>query len=473
VSIYSEDGMKSPMNSRCPRGSQGLTWSVIAAVFSIVFATVACNRSEEQPQKGRAGKGPAAVHVHTTGVQKFSVQRQVDLAGTLASPDLAKVSSEAPGIVREVLVELGTEVKPGQLLVRLEPREMQLSLDRAVSQLRQTEAQLGITADRKEPLPDEEISAVRTAIANRDDARAQLARAKRLAAQKLLPQADVDTAETRVKVTEAGYSAALENVHSLKATLQERRTAVELAQKKLNDCQIKAPVAGAVSERLVQTGEFIRENTPVVSLVQINPLKLKTAVQERYAGLIEQGMQVQFSVESYPNEKFPGRVAFISPSVDQATRTFPVEILVDNSARRLKPGFFAKGVILTKTEEVFGVPENAISTLAGVSNVFVIDGDKVRQQPISLGTRQDKLVEVSEGLKGNEILANTNLNQLATGTAVDYVHPKEEADLDRAEPTSAPEGAKPAEDQAPRPEGRRGKKGAPGERPATDEGGRI
>jgi HlyD family secretion protein len=446
---------------------------VIAAVFSIVFATVACNRSEEQLPTGRAGKGPSAVHVRTTGVQKIAVQRQVDLAGTLASPDLARVSSEAPGIVREVLVELGTEVKAGQVLVRLEPREMQLALDRAVSQLRQTEAQLGITEGLREPLPDEEIPAVRTAIANRDDARAQLVRAKRLAAQRLLPQADVDTAETRVKVTEAAYSAALENVRAVKATLQERRTAVELAQKKLSDCQIKAPVAGAVSERLVQTGEFIRENTPVVSLVQINPLKLKTAVQERYAGLIRQGMQVEFSVESYPNEKFPGRVANISPSVDQATRTFPVEILVDNASRRLKPGFFAKGLIFTRTEDVLGVPEDAVSTLAGVSNVFVINGGKVRQQPISLGARQDKLVEVSEGLKGDEILAISNLNQLATGTTVDIVHPKQEADLDRAEPASAPEGAKPAGDPAPAPEGRRGKKGAPGGRPSTGEGGQI
>jgi membrane fusion protein, multidrug efflux system len=462
------------MNPRRTRISQGQTRLVIAGIILLMITAAACRRSEEQPQKGRQGKGPAAIRVRTIGVQKLMVQRQVDLAGTLASPDLAKVSSEAPGIVREVLVELGTEVTPGQVLVRLDPREMQIALDRAVSQLRQTEAQLGIAGERKEPPPDEEISAVRTAVANRDDARAQLARAQRLSSQKLLPQADVDTAETRVKVTEAAYSAALETVHSLKATLQERRSAVELAQKKVSDCLIKAPVAGAVSERLVQPGEFIRENTPVVTLVQINPLKLKTAVQERYAGLIRAEMSVQFSVESYPNEKFPGRVAFISPAVDQATRTFPVEILVDNAARRLKPGFFAKGVILTKTEEAFGVPEEAISTLAGVSNVFIITSGRVKQQAVAIGTRQDKLVEISEGLKGDEILAASNLSQLATGSTVEVVQAKQEADLDRAAPASAPaDSMKPAEGNTPPPGGRRGKKGAPGERPSNDDGGRI
>ena len=97
----------------------------------------------------------------------------------------------------------------------------------------------------------------------------------------------MDTAQTRVKVTEAAYQSALENVQSLRASLQDRRAAYQLAQKKLNDATIRAPVGGSISERLVQPGEFIRENTPVVTIVQIHPLKLKTAVQERYAGKIQ------------------------------------------------------------------------------------------------------------------------------------------------------------------------------------------
>ena len=80
-------------------------------------------------------------------------------------------------------------------------------------------------------------------------------------------------------MSEANLQAALDNVRSLKASLQDRRASYELAQKKLTDAIIRAPVAGAVSERLVQPGEYIRENTPVVSIVQVNPLKLKTAIR--------------------------------------------------------------------------------------------------------------------------------------------------------------------------------------------------
>src|SRR5207245_7406900 len=134
-------------------------------------------------------------------------------------------------------------------------------------------------------------------------------------------------------VAEANYQAALDNVHALKAGLQDRRAAYDLARKKVNDAVVRAPVAGSVAERLVQPGEYIRENTPVATIVQMNPLKLKTAIQERHAGLIRGGQTVEFFVEAFPDRKFIGKIAYVSPAVDQATRTFPVEASVDNPDR--------------------------------------------------------------------------------------------------------------------------------------------
>src|SRR4030095_9190919 len=113
-------------------------------------------------------------------------------------------------------------------------------------------------------------------MANRDDARAAFERAQQLNGRGLLTRSDRDTAETRLKVSEANYEGAIDNVRSLKASWQDRRAAYELAQKKLDDAAIKAPVSGAIAERLVQPGEFIRENTPVPPIVQMNTLKLKT-----------------------------------------------------------------------------------------------------------------------------------------------------------------------------------------------------
>src|SRR5262249_38201998 len=158
--------------------------------------------------------------------------------------------------------------RAGDVLVRLEPRELQFALDRAESALRQVEAQLGIDRSRdKQPPPDEQIASVKQQMANRDDARAAYERAPQLSGPGLLTESHGYTAETRVKGAEATLQGALDNVHSLKASLQDRRAAYELAQKKLADAVIKAPVAGAISERLVQPGEYIRENTPVASIV--------------------------------------------------------------------------------------------------------------------------------------------------------------------------------------------------------------
>src|SRR4030095_15332468 len=116
---------------------------------------------------------------------------------------------------------------------------------------------------------------------------------------------------------------------------------------------------------------------------------------------------------------FLGRIAFISPAVDQATRTFTAEILVDNPAHKLKPGFFAQGdILLSRDENVLAVPEETVSNLSGVSSVYVVENGVVRQTTIEAGEREGKFIEVVSGLKGNEILAASKLNELVTATKI-------------------------------------------------------
>ena len=395
-----------------------IRWRILIPGAILAVAAGGCTASTEAGKT--EGKRPA-VTIRTITPERTTIARQVDISGTVISPDQATVSSQVAGVVREAAIELGQEVRPGQVLARLDPQELELALRRSESLLRQTEAQLnidGITV--KEPPPNEQIAAVRLAQAQRDDSRAQLERAIRLSKQGLLAQADMDAAQTRLKVDEARYQAAIEDVQSLKASLQDRRAAHDLAQKKLADATIRAPVGGRISERLIHPGEFIKENTPVATIVQMNPLKLRTALQERHAGVIRPGLSVHFSVEAFPGETFQGKVAFVSPAIDQATRTFTIEAIVDNPQWKLKPGFFAKGVVGTQVDEgIIVIPDEAVSTLAGVSSVFIVEKAKVRQHPVTVGTRQGKLLEIREGLKGDEVLAISNLSQLATGVIVE------------------------------------------------------
>lgn len=385
-------------------------------------AALACGCTQPAGGQARRGGSPA-VAIRTTTVQRMAVQRQVDLAGTLLSPDQATVSAEAAGIVRQVLVEIGREVRAGDPLARLEPRELALALARAESALRQTRAQLGmhgpIDAADTAP-PDDEIGSVRNASAGRDDARATSERARMLAGRGLLSPVDLQAAETRLKVSEAAYQSAVDTARGQKAVLQDRRAAYDLAAKKLADAVVRAPITGVVSERSVQVGEYIGERTPVATIVQVDPLKLRTGVQERHAGIIEPGQAVEFRVESFGDVVFHGKVAHVGPSLDPVMRTFTVEALVDNRDRRLKPGFFAKGVILTRRDEgVMAVPDSAISTLAGVSSVYLVKDGRITQQSVTLGVRQGDQWEIVEGLKGPETLAASRLNELATGVSVE------------------------------------------------------
>src|SRR4029077_4899214 len=98
-----------------------------------------------------------------------------------------------------------------------------------------------------------------------------------------------------------------------------------------NDASIRAPASGAISEKLVQRGEYLREQVQVATIVPLNPLKLQTSVQEKYSNTIRANMPVEFVVESFPGEMFKGRIANISPAITQLSRTFPIEIQVDNS----------------------------------------------------------------------------------------------------------------------------------------------
>ena len=255
-------------------------------LFSLLLVLPACSGGENPQQKGggqggqRGGRGRGeAIPVKSTTPQRIGIQRIVDLSGSLVSPDQVRVSSEVDGLVSTVDAELGQEVRAGEILIQIDTRELQLAVERAESALRQTEAQLGVDSARPGVVPpDEQIASVRTAFANREDARVKLAQTQELVNKGLAARADLDTNETRLKVAEASVQSALENVRALKASMQDRRANYELSKKKVADASIRAPSSGTISERLVQKGEYIRANTQVATRMQLNTPKLQTEV---------------------------------------------------------------------------------------------------------------------------------------------------------------------------------------------------
>jgi RND family efflux transporter MFP subunit len=235
----------------------------------------------------------------------------------------------------------------------------------------------------------------------------------------VLPQQQLDEAQAKFDMTDAALKSARESVRNISATIAARQAALELARKKLADARITAPLGGLVKERLVSEGSYLRANSPVVTLVQNNPLKLRVEVPETAIASVEVGRRVEFTVDSLPDRRFEGRITRIAPSLNQQSRTLALEVVVDNRAGSLKAGLFARVSILTgKVDRVPVAPAGALFTFAGIEKIFVIENGFVNERIVRSGARVGDVVEIVEGLKEGEVVATSNLGSLQQGREV-------------------------------------------------------
>jgi membrane fusion protein (multidrug efflux system) len=179
-----------------------------------------------------------------------------------------------------------------------------------------------------------------------------------------------------------------------------------------------------VAARIVTPGDFVKVGSPLIKLVDADPLKLRVPVTERRLGTIEKGQQVVVKVEAFP-ETFVGTVSRVSPAVDTATRTFAVEILVPNPDRVLKPGSFATAEIEIGREPALLVPESVVRSFAGLNKLVLVRDGKAAEQQVELGDRSDGMVEVRSGLAGEDVVVLTSAATLTSGVPV-HITPKTE-----------------------------------------------
>jgi RND family efflux transporter MFP subunit len=395
---------------------------VLAASLMIAACVVSCSRGIPGKQVDAAGlKKPAAVRI--ARVELKQVRREVESVGSLFPYEEVTVSSEVEGKVEQVLADVGDRVSAGQPLVKVSPIELALTLDQQRASLQQVRARLGL-ADEKGDLQDvREAAEVKKAAADLDDAEQKYRRGKSLLDQGLLPRESFDETEARYKSARAAYDLAVQSVQHLRAQLQEYKVLLSLAEKKLNDSVIRAPFAGQIKERVVTQGQYLRVQTPVIIIVSVDPLRARLKVPEKMAGWIRVGQPVAIAVEAYPEEKFSGKLWRINPSVDQQTRSFEAEALINNPGGLLKPGFFVKASIPSdKIEQGLFVPQSALQYSYGVYKVYVVEGTSVNEKEVKIGERPNEMVEIVDGLKqGDGVALPVNSAELRDGGAVEVV----------------------------------------------------
>jgi RND family efflux transporter MFP subunit len=393
----------------------GITLLVGAAAISLA----ACSTKQEANTNSASARGDAAppVEVATAQVVERAMRRSIEVVGSFEAEDEVTLSSQGSGELAEIPVDIGSQVRRGQVVARLDSRELKLRLEQAEAGLSQAEARLGVKSGERfevEKQPD-----VRQARAGLERARYDWIAAQDLVNHGDISRQQLDVAQRAFEQAEARYQAALESVRNLRAVVDERRAAVDLAKKQLGDAAIVSPIDGAIKEKRASRGEYLRPGDPVVTIVQINPLRLRLEVPEAFAASIKRGQVVNLRVDSYPDREFQGTIKRISPSVDEKNRSLAAEAEVANRGGQLKPGMFARAqVVSDPSSTALLVPDKAIVSLAGVNKVFVVDGGHAIERLVKLGTRDGNLVEVLEGVRNGERVVTTNADKLENGARV-------------------------------------------------------
>jgi RND family efflux transporter MFP subunit len=342
--------------------STGLIFLTIA-----LTAAAACsNKADSQPME--AGRPPVAVTVDA--VTLADLQEGVEVVGTLESKFSAEVKSEVTGVVTDVYVTEWVPVKRGARLARLDTREAEAGIEG----LKAAEAQAKVGENR---------------------AHREYERALQLKQYGLITPQALDDAKTAVEASEAASAAA--------------RAQIKTAETHLTKGFITAPMDGVVAFRGVSVGDRVENmggNSPMFRIVDNRVLDLTASVPSSSLASVRVGQTLEFSAETLPGRAFTGKIMFINPTIDPASRSAKVIAEVSNRDGALRGGAFVKGrIIVGQRAGVLQVRKEALLNWnldTRTAEVFVVSGDKAQRRVVTTGTANGVAVEVLSGVQAGD-----------------------------------------------------------------------
>ena len=188
----------------------------------------------------------------------------------------------------------------------------------------------------------------------------------------------------------------------------------------LENTSLLSPISGIITARNYDNGDMYNGNTPVLVVEQIVPVKLLINISENYFSKIKKGSPVKVKFDVFEGEVFNGKISLIYPTINAATRTFPVELVLDNKDMKVRPGMFARVEVNFSSENHVVVPDLAVVKQAGSGDryVFVYEKGKVRYQKVELGSRMGSEYELISGVDNNSQVVVAGHARLVNGTEV-------------------------------------------------------
>jgi len=350
-------------------------WRILALVMLSAFSLQSCmdqaNGSIDAQAEGEKKKEELlAIPVETATVRMGDVAAFYSGTTTIESDEQAVVVSQITGVVLEIHAEEGEFVTVGQLLVRVEPDRYRLEVERNEATL----TRLQTDYQRKKELFDRKLVSA-------------------------------------------------EDFERVSAEFEAQKAQVALARLDLKYTEIKAPISGYVSERMVRVGNLVELHQPVYSITSYEPLLAVLHVPERELGILRKGLEVTVRLDAFPQQQFKGEVIRISPVIDPATGTFRVTTQVRDPDQLVKPGLFGRvDIVHDLRKDVAIIPRSSIIKEDEQTFVFVIGEDSnVSRRSILTGYERNGDIEVIEGVLVGETVVTAGKGSLSDGSKVEIV----------------------------------------------------
>jgi RND family efflux transporter MFP subunit len=319
------------------------------------------------------------VEVQVVVATTCPMPRHLLVTGELQADKEALVAADAGSNVIRAPIEIGTLVRQGEVLVQLDDRSAKLALNEAQA--------------------NQELAQVRYDLAVND-----VNRNRPLVEAHAIAASEFQRFESDQKARAA--------------ELQLAKVRVENAEKTLADIVIRAPFSGIVSERLVQVGEYVRNDTAVAKLIATQTLRLLLNIPEPSVSSIHVEQEVSFALSSFPGRTFNGKVARVSPAVRNSSRDMLIEVLIENSDNVLRPGFFASARVRLEDASAVAIPAVAVRKQGDSHKVFVVENGHAVERLVQMGETTSPLVEIRGGLKAQESIVLAPTDSLVDGAAV-------------------------------------------------------
>ncbi len=363
--------------------------SLFCLIFLAAVLFQGCKGEEKPGVKGHGVRAAAVFNVRAWRASRQDLPKTIRAVGTLEPEQDVIVSSEVTARLTRLLHDEGDRVRKGESLALLDNEKFSLRVSKTEADLKRARAALHYAEkdlERKRELLDEGM------------------------------------------VTQEAYDQALSRRDSAMADVESMEAALRLAQRDLMESNVKAPFSGHLAERFVSVGSYVGEGERLFRLIDIGHLKVSASIPERHLPEVRIGQKVLVTTSTGDDGEFSGAIYFISPHVDEKTRSFEIKARIGNPGEVLKPGLFVDVTVVTGMRKgVFLVPESGVLSRDGRNVVFVVSDNTAHMREVTVLDRADGMVVVGEGLGEGELVVVDGAYDLQEGSKVRVVDSRGEA----------------------------------------------